>query len=233
MSEFSPPTQSDVSGETSSPAQAGSLGPRFHNALSYGVAALIFAAIATILGTHAWLPTLLWIGHFSRRTLESLFVHRYSGRPVPPADYLVEYLYYWGFATWIAWSLSDSNWSLPAAVQTYAAVAIFLLGQLGNGWAHLKLRALRSRRGTTDRAIPRGGLFEWVSCPHYMFEILSWCGFALLTRVWGSYAFLALGTVLVSSYAWTRHRAYRSEFDGLEGRPLYPSRRRAILPLLL
>jgi steroid 5-alpha reductase family enzyme len=37
--------------------------------------------------------------------------------------------------------------------------------------------------GVRDRyRIPRGGLFEWVSCPHYLGEIIIYVGFALLLR---------------------------------------------------
>lgn len=44
----------------------------------------------------------------------------------------------------------------------------------------LRLQAgLRHRAGTFDRIpayrIPRGDWFEWVTCPHYLAEIVSFC----------------------------------------------------------
>lgn len=54
------------------------------------------------------------------------------------------------------------------------------------------LRDLRPA-GTTLRVIPRGFLFERVSCPHYSFEICSWIGFALVAQTWSALAFLVVG----------------------------------------
>lgn len=211
----------------------GALNPKLHNTLSYSVAALIFALLAPWQKPQAWCVVALWVFHFARRSLEALMVHRYSGKRVPPTDYLVEYAYYWGFAIWIAFGIEASGWQLPGAGVTLTGLGIFLLGEAGNGWAHVKLRKLRQSPGDRHRSIPEGGLFEWVSCPHYLFEILSWCGFALLTRVWGAYAFLLLGSIIVSSYAVQRHKNYRAQFDGEQGRRLYPARRKAIIPFIL
>ena len=206
--------------------------PKLHNTLSYSVAGLVFLAFVPWDNHAAWLIAALWVFHFARRSWEAQVVHRYSGRTIPASDYLVEYVYYWGFAFWIAWSLRNPNWTLPSHLVTLAAAIIFASGELGNTWAHLKLRALRSSSGETQRSIPRGGLFDWVSCPHYLFEITTWCGFLLLTQVLASCLFLALGAAIVSSYAWSRHQRYRAEFDGNEGRELYPPARKAIIPLL-
>jgi very-long-chain enoyl-CoA reductase len=206
--------------------------PRLHNALSYSGAALVFLACLPKAAPQAALVGGLFCFHFLRRTLEALFVHRYSGRPVPPSDFLVEYVYYWGFAAWIAWSLGRPNWVPPSSTQWLGGGLVFLLGEAGNAWAHQKLRALRMQSGESKKGIPSGGLFEWVSCPHYLFEIVSWCGFFWVTRVWASGAFLALGAAIVASYAYSRHRSYKKEFDGQEGRASYPLRRKAIVPLL-
>jgi very-long-chain enoyl-CoA reductase len=78
--------------------------------------------------------------------------------------------------------------------------------------------------------IPRGFLFERVSCPHYGFEILTWVGFALLAGTWASRAFLLVGAGILASWARTRHVAYLRDFDGREGRELYPQERRALIP---
>lgn len=206
------------------------MAPRTHNTTSYAVAALVFAGLVPWSDPGAAFVAGLWIFHFARRALESLFVHRYSGRKVPASDYLMEYAYYWGFAGWIAWSLRQGIWTLPSRGVITAAILVFSFGELGNAWAHQKLRKLRESSGQTHRNIPRGGPFEWVSCPHYLFEIISWAGFSLLVQTLPALTFLCLGGIIVSSYASSRHRAYRQHFDGREGKPLYPQRRRAIFP---
>ena len=223
----------ESSGPQAPKAAPGSLGPRLHNTLSYSVAALVLLGLAPYDKPSAWLAVFLWVAHFARRALESLWVHRYSGRPVAPADYIVEYAYYWGFATWIAFGMRSPSWQTPSDVSLVIGVALFTLAECGNAWAHWKLRALRLTTGASERRIPRGGLFERVSCPHYFFEILSWVGFAVFTRVHGAYAFLAVGAVILSSYAFSRHKNYIKEFDGLEGREAYPRSRKALVPFLL
>lgn len=217
--------------------------PKRHNALSYGVAAAVFPAVVLLsegpAGGYVRLVTGLWCFHFLRRTAEALWVHRYSGRPVQVADFLVEYAYYWGFATWIALGVSGAGTRSLSDPVLWAGIALFVLGEAGNTWAHQKLRALRSSplqsaaAGQSERKLPDGGLFSLVACPHYLFEITSWLGFALVSRVWGAWSFLALGTGILISYARARHLAYAQEFDGKEGRSLYPKARRALVPFVL
>ncbi len=209
-----------------------SLPPRFHNALSYSGALLVLAIRVDWSHPGVAIPAALWCFHFARRTAESLWVHRYSGRPVPMTDYLVEYSYYWGFAAWIAWGVSSPEWSSPAVGAVAVGSAIFSAGEIGNAWAHLYLRSLRVESGSDKKRLPSRGAFSLVSCPHYLFEITTWVGFAIVTQVWGSLAFLVLGAGILGSYAYARHQAYRKEFDGLEGRELYPAERRALVPFV-
>jgi len=220
--------------------------PRLHNTLSYSVAALSLPVTVVILNPASFttLPVLFWIFHFLRRTAESLWVHRYSGRPVPWSDALIEYVYYWGFGIWIGSSWAGMGPSLVEVWSGDAAVAVTvplvgvslgglvlgLIGEAGNAWAHLALRRLRAQAGSSERRLPSGGLFNLIDCPHYLFEILSWVGFALLTHIVPSWVFLAAVCVILAGYARTRHKRYREEFDGREGRPAYPARRRALLP---
>lgn len=210
----------------------GALPPRVHNALSYGVAALVLPLCLQWGEPRTLWIAGAWIFHFARRTAEALFVHRYSGRKVPPLDYLVEYLYYWGFAYWIAHGLNASSAGEVATPLFALGLSIFVLGEAGNAWAHQKLRALRTSMGTSERKVPRGGAFELVACPHYLFEITSWVGFAIMTRVTGALVFLGLGAAILATYARTRHLAYQKEFDGRDGRALYPTTRRALVPLV-
>ncbi len=206
--------------------------PRLHNTLSYFIAALVFALVAPWHKSGVPLIGGLWIFHFGRRTVESLIVHRYSGRPIKAADFLVEYLYYWGVAGWVGWSLGGQEWSLPSGPTFGVGVGVFALGEFGNTWAHQKLKRLRAEAGQSDRRVPHGGLFDLVSCPHYLFEILSWCGFFLATQLLASLVFWLLGAGILGSYAYNRHKAYRSEFDGKSGREEYPPRRKALLPFV-
>jgi very-long-chain enoyl-CoA reductase len=171
----------------------------------------------------------MWCLHFARRASEAAFIHRYGKPQVPLADVLTEYVYYWGFAVWNALSLLSESYRGPALGWVLTGAAVFVLAELGNAKAHRMLRDLRPA-GTAARVIPRGFLFERVSSPHYLFEILTWVGFALATQTWAALAFLLLGSGILASWARARHLAYRKDFDGLEGRASYPAARRALIP---
>lgn len=211
--------------------------PRVHNLVSYGFALLVFALVfgvraarsGVVLEPVSWLAALMWCVHFARRAAESAWVHRYGKASVPTGDVVTEYIYYWGFAAWNAVSLSSDHYLGGPPLLIGLGGMVFVIAELGNMRAHRMLRDLRPA-GSKLRAIPRGFLFERVSCPHYLFEILSWVGFALVAETWASRAFLLVGAGILGSWAHTRHVAYRKDFDGQAGREKYPESRRALIP---
>jgi very-long-chain enoyl-CoA reductase len=210
--------------------------PRVHNLVSYSGALLVFwGVLSWRVSRLGWSFTAgsalaMWSVHFVRRTWESAFVHRYSKLRIAPADYLTEYVYYWGFGAWIAWSVTTPQRS-PLFSVALLGFVLFALAEVGNAHAHRVLRDLRSPGGR-ERQIPRGLLFQRLSCPHYSFEILAWVGFNWVTRSWAGVAFMLVGAGILAAWAHTRHLAYRKEFDGREGRQQYPGERRALLPFL-
>jgi 3-oxo-5-alpha-steroid 4-dehydrogenase 1 len=103
---------------------------------------------------------------------------------------------------------------------------LFALGYGVNRHADRRLRALRAP-GETDYKIPRGGLYEYVSCPNYFGELIAWCGWALLTWAWAGLFFALFTAANLIPRALAHQRDYRRRF------PDYPPERRAIVPFLL
>lgn len=91
---------------------------------------------------------------------------------------------------------------------------------------HIQLRNLRPS-GTKKRGIPRGGLFNLVSCPNYTCEILSWVAFSILTGSIGSWLFTIVGAVQMFFWAKNKHSRYRKEFRD------YPAERKILVPFVL
>ena len=214
--------------------------PRTHNLISYSVAFLVFAGVGGILSAKsadlrvAGEPGIvagcaMWSAHFLRRVAESAWVHRYGKPSMPPLDMGVEYVYYWTFAVWNAAALFAPGYRSPDMLLIVVGAVVFFAGEYGNAKSHLLLRNLRPS-GTTQRGMPRGFLFERISCPHYFFEIVSWMGFAIATQTWAAFIMLIMSTVILGAWARTRHRAYQTEFDGRDGRARYPAGRRAMIP---
>ena len=180
----------------------------------------------------------LWAVHFFRRTLEVLFVHDYR-RKMPFIESLGAPLYYWFFAFWIGLALRHDN----GYKQTYLPMLIvgavlFMIGEIGNCICHLQLKSFRKEKRRSvistksKHVVPYGLLFNYVSCPHYFFEIVTWLGFAVASFVLPALLFLVATVVTLVIYASKKHKAYRQEFDGLGERELYPRNRKALIPFV-
>ncbi len=213
--------------------------PRTHNLISYSLALVVFMAAIALrrssasdgppVQAGALMGAVMWSVHFVRRTAEAAGVHRYSKPRVPLLDLLIEYVYYGGFAAWNAATLFSSDYRSASGAWLALGALVFTLGEIGNAKSHRMLRDLRPA-GSNLRRLPRGFLFEYVSCPHYLFEIITWIGFAMATQTRAALAFLLLGAAILGAWARTRHNTYRAEFDGQNGRELYPRERRALIP---
>jgi len=77
-----------------------------------------------------------------------------------------------------------------------------------------------------DYAIPRGGLYRWVSCPNYLGEIAIWCGWALATWSLPGLSFALWTIANLAPRALAHHRFYRERF------PDYPQERKALVPFV-
>jgi protein-S-isoprenylcysteine O-methyltransferase Ste14 len=101
--------------------------------------------------------------------------------------------------------------------------AMFIAGFAINHWADNSLRNLR-RPGETDYKIPRGGLYDWISCPNYFGEILEWSGWAVATWSLAGLTFAIWTFANLAPRAWSHHKWYREHFRE------YPADRKALLP---
>jgi len=160
--------------------------------------------------------------HFGKRWLEALFLHKYSGK-----INLFNLLAIMAFYSLVAGGLCYlSQWpaASPAEPNTATGLGLFVLGISGNLYHHQLLAQLR--RPPTGYAIPRGGLFEYVVCPHYLFEIITWLGMALVAQ----HLFAWMSLLGMTGYLVARsHKTlqwYRATF------PNFPAARKALLPFL-
>jgi len=118
----------------------------------------------------------------------------------------------------------DASWlSHPAFV---IGVSLFLGGMVINHVADATLRNLRAP-GETGYKIPRGHLYDLISCPNYLGEILQWTGWALASWSLAGTAFALFTTANLVPRALAHHRWYRDNLSD------YPEKRRALVPYLL
>ncbi|KAK6523609.1 3-oxo-5a-steroid 4- dehydrogenase [Arthrobotrys megalospora] len=167
--------------------------------------------------------------HYIKRELETLFIHRFSSATMPLSSLIRNTAYYWTMGgLYLGYFLYS-----PSATDTpphffYTGLAIWIFAELSNFKTHLTLRDLR-RPGTTDRGIPTGYGFNLVTCPNYMFEVLGWFAFAMMTGwkipalvFWGS------GLFIQTKWAGQKERRYRKEFGDK-----YKKKKFVIVPYLL
>lgn len=180
----------------------------------------------------------LWSFHFLRRFTEVLFVHEYK-RKMPFVESIGAPIYYWFFAFWNGAAVRHDN----GYRQTYFPMLVvgcilFFVGQMGNCKCHLQLRNFRKQKRKSalseksKHILPYGLMFEYVSCPHYLFEILTWTGFLLTTWTISSLLFLVATIATLVTYSYKKHAAYKQEFNGQNGRELYPGNRKALIPFI-
>ncbi len=100
---------------------------------------------------------------------------------------------------------------------------LFVVGFALNRWSDAVLHGLRSP-GETGYRIPTGGLYERVSSPNYLGEIVQWLGWAIATWSSAGLAFFALTVANLAPRARSNHRWYRETFGD------YPASRRALIP---
>ena len=112
-------------------------------------------------------------------------------------------------------------------MQFLLGVLLFVLGVSINLHSDATLRRLRAL-SPNRRQIPTGGLFEWVSAPHYFGEIVEWTGFCLACNAsLASTAFAVYTAANLIPRGIAHHKWYRKNFAA------YPPSRKAVIPYLL
>ena len=85
----------------------------------------------------------------------------------------------------------------------------WVLSQADACRCHLILASLRSPSGKGGYQIPRGFLFEYITCANYFCEVLAWLSFAIATQTLAVYIFIAAGTAQMVIWAQAKHRSLR------------------------
>jgi hypothetical protein len=126
-------------------------------------------------------------------------------------------------ARWIgALGAYPSSWL--ADPRFVAGAVLFVAGAAINVRADSALLRLRREGGY---GIPRGGLFDLVSCPNYFGELVEWIGWAIATWSLAGTAFAIYTAANLVPRAIAHRRWYRETFAE------YPPSRRAIVPFVV
>jgi very-long-chain enoyl-CoA reductase len=137
------------------------------------------------------------IGHYIKRELETLFVHRFSNDTMPFLNVFKNSAHYWilmGFCS--NYFLLHPEYTSPSWITEqmhYGLFGMFWVFEFMNLMCHITLKNLR-KPGSSERGIPQGYGFQLVSCANYYWESLCWLTFSVSTQVWGAYLFWFVST---------------------------------------
>ena len=105
-------------------------------------------------------------------------------------------------------------------------LSLFIIGAVINIQSDNILLNLRT---PTEQGykIPRGGLFQYISCPNHFGELIEWIGFAILCWNLPALSFAIWTIANLVPRALAHHQWYQTHF------PDYPKDRKAVFPFLL
>jgi steroid 5-alpha reductase family enzyme len=110
-----------------------------------------------------------------------------------------------------------------ADIRFLSGLVIFIAGMLINRKADNMLIGLR-KPGETHYTIPEGWLFNTISCPNLLGELIEWMGFALLCWNLPALTFFIWTAANLIPRALSHHKWYKEKFKD------YPPGRKAIIP---
>lgn len=195
--------------------------------------ALIYFAGADALQLAPLVLFLMWQAHYFQRSFIYPFIR--SVKPGDTTPLLVPVLAFstnlgitYLNAAILSWSLIDGSYGTHWLTDPrfILGAAIFATGYHINRKADAMLAALR-KPGETGYKIPRGWLYEKISCPNYLGEFLVWVGWAVATWSTAGLVFVLWTLANLLPRALTNHRWYHEKFAD------YPAARKAVIPYLL
>ena len=110
------------------------------------------------------------------------------------------------------------------SINVMIGLIVFCLGMIINRHADKKLISLRKK--DQGYFIPKGGLFNYISCPNHFGEIVEWAGFAIIAWSVPALSFFIWTFCNLVPRALNHHQWYQSYFKD------YPNNRKAIIPFI-
>jgi len=171
---------------------------------------------------------LIWQSHYLRRTYHYPFTMKGRDKPFPIilVTFAIIFNCMNGFVNgYHVFHMRSYGMEWLSSWQFAGGLILFYAGYAIN--VHSDNILTKLKRGKDGGyVIPFGGMFRYVSSPHYLGEVIEWMGWALLTWSWAGLAFAVYTFANLAPRALSHHKWYRGHFDD------YPKNRKAFLPYL-
>ncbi|KAL4015593.1 hypothetical protein IC575_023182 [Cucumis melo] len=163
--------------------------------------------------------------HFFKRIFEVLFIHKYSSKMVLKTAIQISFSYFLSTAIMIYTQHLSQGLPEPPIDLKNIGVGLFLTGIIGNFYHHYLLSQTRKQEETAYK-IPKGGLFSFVICPHYLFEIIGYFGFAFISQELYPLCFSIGTAIYLAGRSYATRKWYISKFEN------FPNHVKALLPFV-
>ncbi|TKY46031.1 Steroid 5-alpha-reductase DET2 [Spatholobus suberectus] len=163
--------------------------------------------------------------HFFKRVFEVLFIHKFSGGMLLDSAIPITLSYFLSTATMIYAQHLTQGLPEPPINLLYPGIVLFLVGIIGNFYHHYLLTKLRGK-GEKEYKIPKGGLFELVICPHYLFEIIVFYGVSFISQTLYAFSFAVGTTFYLLGRSYATRKWYLSKFED------FPVDVKAVIPFV-
>jgi very-long-chain enoyl-CoA reductase len=154
----------------------------------------------------------IWIIHYCKRLLETLFIHKFSKSNMPITNLFKNSIYYWGtsiFLSLIQVNNNDNIYIYKLTNNNIILLLLWIISELSNFKCHYIQSISRKKN---EYILLNDFLFKYVCCPNYTTEICGWIIFSLLST--NIYTFLSklLFAIIggIQMYIWSKNKHKRN-----------------------
>jgi len=178
------------------------------------------------------LSVILVNAHFFRRIYESTFIFQTGRQALSIMDLVGVTLYYYILnGVVIGYSIFTTDFSNNHTpfdyLKTVVLTLIFFFCERGNSSCHIYLANIK-KLNNGQRGIPQGGMFDYVTCAHYFWELMSWITFSFIYGLYSCYLFALFSLLSMGFLALDKHRSMKIYFGDK-----YPKDKKAFIPFIL
>ncbi|KAK9105105.1 hypothetical protein Scep_021949 [Stephania cephalantha] len=163
--------------------------------------------------------------HFLKRVVEVLFIHKYSGAMILDSVVAISLSYFLSAVTMIYNQHLVDGVQEPPFDLKYIGFILFMVSSAANFYHHYLLAKLREKDDKGYK-IPKGGMFNLVICPHYLFEILAFVGVSFISQTVYPFCFTIGTTFYLLGRSYCTRKWYLSKFEN------FPKDVKALVPYI-
>lgn len=187
---------------------------------------ILYFYLSSNQSSYATLLSMLWLFHYLNRTFIFPFRIRTKGKKMPLAIVFSAVFFNFFNAGLNGYFLANFETYTTANFTSWNFILggfLFIIGFIINQISDHILINLRKPEETGYK-IPKGFLFDYISCPNLFGEFVQWSGFALMAWNFPATTFLIWTVANLFPRALKHHKWYLENFKN------YPKNRKAVLP---